>query len=190
MRIGLAAGHSARTEGERLWEWKRCRKVQSRLGELLVYGGHHPVVPPRELYQLDNDAALAAKIAYFNQRRVEVAVELHLNAGGGQYSTCLYWSDGEDHHSEPGKELAGHVARQLALAFPWRSIGPRSQGHMGRQLAFLGETTMPAVIVEPAFVDDPEQRAYLERLCGPVLYATAVFQALCRYADEAKEGKA
>ena len=42
-RIGVASGHSAATQGERLYEWKRCNEVLELLCELLKGAGH--VVP-------------------------------------------------------------------------------------------------------------------------------------------------
>ena len=105
MRIGLSAGHSALTEGERLWEWRQCRVVQERVSEILHWAGHLVIVPPRSLYQQDNDTSLNARVEFFNSRQVEIAIDLHVNAGGGNYSTCLYWDDDAGSFSERGKML-------------------------------------------------------------------------------------
>ena len=186
MRIGIAAGHSARTEGEQLWEWRRCRAVQLRLSEMLRWAGHLVIVPQRSVYDLDNDASLAARIELFNQRQVDIAIDLHLNAGHGDYSTCLYWDDPSGAFSERGKMLAVEVAAQFRTTFPWRGLGARGQSSFDRRLAFLTHTQMPAVITECGFKDEPAHRAYLETWQGTVLYATSVFQGICRYIDTLK----
>ena len=88
MKIGIAAGHSMNTDNpERRFEWQCCFEAELRLSRLLQAEGHEVVRPPRDLFQLENDAALLAKIDLFNTADVDVAVELHLNAGGGDYST-------------------------------------------------------------------------------------------------------
>ena len=186
MRLGIASGHSANTEGERLWEWRRCRAVEQCLVDLLRQAGHEVVLPTQAIYQLDNDSALWRKIRFFNERRVDIAIELHLNAGRGDYSTCLYWDDEEGYFSEQGKQLAVEIAEQFKTAFPWRALGAKGQTYFERALAFLHKTNMPATITECAFKDDPSQRAYMETKQGAVLYATSVFQGICRYADGLK----
>ena len=188
MRCGIAAGHSANTEGERQWEWQRCHLVQAHLVDLLTWAGHEPVVPDDTIDELDNDTALIEKIRFVNERRVDMALELHLNAGGGDYSTCLYWDDVEGYFSESGKQLAVEIAEQFKTAFPWRCIGAKGQTYFDRKLAFLHKTNMPAVITECAFKDDPSHRTSMETKQGAVLYATSVFQGICRYADGLQVG--
>ena len=183
LTIGLTAGHSHQADPELAWEHERCRAATEGLEELLAKAEFACVSVPPEVYELDNDAALFEKIRCFNERRVDVALELHLNAGGGDYSTCLYWDDEEGYFSEPGKQLAVEIAEQFKAAFPWRGIGAKGQTFFDRRLAFLGKTDMPAVITEVAFKDEPSHRTYMASKRGPVLYATSVFQGICRYVD-------
>ena len=74
------------------------------------------------------------KIEFFNQHRVDLAVELHLNAGGGDYSTAIYWDHEDGRSSGGGSRLASALCTQLRTAFPWRSIGAQPQSYFRRLL--------------------------------------------------------
>ena len=183
LSVGLIAGHSTQGSAERVWEHERCKAATASLATLLTTAGFACLTVSPDIYSLDNDAALIEKIRFVNERRVDMALELHLNAAGGDYSTCLYWDDEEGYFSESGKQLAVEIAAQFKAAFPWRSIGAKGQTYFDRRLAFLHKTNMPAVITEAAFKDDPSHRTSMETKQGAVLYATSVFQGICRYAD-------
>jgi len=179
MKIGIAAGHSKNTEGERLWEHCLCHRIGEALVEPLTSCGHTVITPLGSVYEKTNDDALRAKIKLFNCRKVDVAVELHINAGGGRYATCLY-----HRASAQGRELAQRTVRPLASlkAFSeWTSIGARTQDSMGRQLAFLNQTTMPAVIIEPGFKDFLGQRAFFDSQSAPVILAELIHIGLEMY---------
>ena len=150
MRIGLTAGHSARTDGERHWEYERCRATQDHIRHLLSRAGHLVILPPIHVFELSNDAALMAKIRHFNAKQVDMAIELHLNAGAGRYSTAIYWDQGK-RHSKRGQQLASALCQQFTAGLPWKTIGARPMSYFARDLAFLRDTDMPSVITEPAF---------------------------------------
>ena len=182
MKIGIASGHSCNTNNpQRLFECKRCAEAEIVLVQLLGAAGHDVVQPAGELYDLENDPALQAKIQLFNETDVDVALELHLNGGGGDYSTAIYW-DNEGRESSSGKMLAGDLCAQFQAGLPWRTIGARPQSYFQRSLAFLNNTRMPAVIVEPAFKDNDVQRPWAASQAGPVQYAALVFSGIQRYA--------
>ena len=188
LSVGIIAGHSDQGPAERVWEHERCKAATASLDTLLTTAGYTCLTVSPDIYSLTNDDALIEKIRFVNERRVDMALELHLNAGGGDYSTCLYWDDAEGYFSEPGKQLAVEIAEQFNTAFPWRSIGAKGQTYFDRTLAFLHKTNMPAVITEAAFKDDPSHRTSMETKQGAVLYATSVFQGICRYADGVQVG--
>ena len=182
MKIGVAAGHSITLDNpERQFEWVRCYEAAVRLSALLFAEGHEVVAPGREIYELENDSALLAKIDLFNQAEVDVALELHLNAGGGDYSTCIYWDEGEA-HSEKGQDLAIDICRHFKAGLPWRCIGAKGQSYFARSLAFLNKTTMPSTITEVAFKDNTEQREFFGHLSGHIAHAALLFAGVQRYA--------
>ena len=183
--IGLAAGHSKNTTGERLWEWQHCYKVQQRLCGILLDCKHDVVVPPLEYWDLDNNSALKQKVNLFNRRLVDFAIEIHINAGGGKYSTVIYW-DKDGKVSPGGRRLAQCISDQFAhqtkrIIPRWKAVGPRSQSSMGRSLYFLNNTDMPSVITEIGFSDDPEQRAFLDTKTGQILHAEMIHAGIEEY---------
>jgi N-acetylmuramoyl-L-alanine amidase len=182
--IGLCAGHSRNTTGERLWEWQHCAQVQQRLSTILMDCGHQVVVPPLEYWQMDNDTALKNKVRLFNRRQVDLAIEIHVNSGGGKYSTVLYW-DKDGKFSPGGRQLAQCISNQFAsmkrIISSWKAAGPRSQSSMGRNLYFLNETHMPSVITEMGFKDAPEQREFFDSKTGPIVHAELIHLGIEEY---------
>ena len=192
MKIGLASGHSRNTDiPQRLFEWERCAVAETPLFQLLAAAGHDVVQLHNQTYDLENDPALKSKIRLFNVAEVDMAFELHLNAGGGDYSTAIYW-DHDGAFSGAGKQIAEDLCAQFQAGLPWRTIGAQPQSYFHRSLAFLNDTYMPAVIVEPAFKDNDEQRSWAASQAGPVQYAALVFAGIQRYAMrwEGDNGKA
>ena len=88
LSVGIIAGHSTQGAAERVWEHERCKAATASLATLLTTAGYTCLTVSSDIYSLDNDAALIEKIRFLNERRVDLALELHLNAGGGDYSTC------------------------------------------------------------------------------------------------------
>ena len=181
--IGIAPGHSSHPDNthQQRYEHAVCRRVVARLGILLGWAGYRPMIPPEALLQLPNDGALKAKIQYYKDLSPQIALEVHLNAGGGSYSTAIFYDTPKGAYSTPGQRLAQCCAAEFKGAFPWKSIGARGQTYFGRTLAFLAQTPMPAVIVEAGFQDHAEQRAELESKAGVVLQAAALFQAIQKF---------
>ncbi len=183
MRIGVASGHSRNTDiPQRLFEWERCAEAETVLVQLLAAAGHVVVQPEAKIYDLENGPALNSKIRCFNEAVVDLAVELHLNGGGGDYSTAIYWDHGGGGHSGAGKRMAEDLCEQFQAGLPWKSIGAKPQSYFHRSLAFLNDSRMPAVIVEPAFKDNDKQRGRAASQAGPVQYAALVFAGIQRYA--------
>ena len=117
MRIGIASGHSRNTNiTQRRFEWERCSEAEIVLVQLLTAVGPDVVQPTDELYDIENNPALQAKIRLFNDSQVDFALELHLNGGGGDYSAAIYWdSEGSEwpilaHDRRPTAELLPSLA--------------------------------------------------------------------------------
>ena len=181
MRIGVACGHSRDTTGERRFEFNCCAPVSDLVARLLKTAGYGVVEPGAAIYDADNDAALNAKIALFNREAVDLAVEIHLNAGGGDYSTVLYWDDtGTGKYSFKGQQAAGAIADEFR-AFSWRSSGARPQSYFNRSLAFLNQLNAPAIITECGFKDNIHQRAFLESESGQAQHAGRIYLGIERY---------
>lgn len=182
MNIGIAAGHSGNTVGERLWEYLRCRDVVLEVKTLCWALGHDVFVVPQHVHEMENDDALSAKIEHFNSYPLDVSVEVHLNAGGGQYSTTIYWAKGSG-VSKVGKRIAQGINDEYT--FPWRTIGARPQTYFNKQYKFLRKCKAPAIITEGGFYDHSEHREYMLTDRGIMRYAVSIALGLDRYAEEA-----
>ena len=106
MRIGIASGHSRNTNiTRRRFEWERCSEAEIVLVQLLTAVGHDVVQPTDELYDIENNPALQAKIRLFNERSIS-----HWNcistAGGGDYSAAIYWDSEGSEWPYPGARSA------------------------------------------------------------------------------------
>lgn len=187
MRIGVAAGHSRNTPTpERLWEHGVCAMAARYLLAMLGGAGYDAITVLDSTYDLTNDDALRAKIKTFQVADVAAAIELHINAGGGDHSLSIYWSANTKAgytYSQPGRSLAASIEQVAAVAYPWRTVGAKAQTTLGRSLGFLNQLRCPAVIVEPGFKDQPTHRAFFDAPQGPVAYAAAVFLGVQRYAQ-------
>ena len=193
MKIGVASGHSRNTNiPKRLFEWERCAEAETVLSQLLAAAGHGVVQPEDQIYDLENNLALRSKIQCFNEAAIDLAIELHLNGGGGDYSTAIYWDHDGGGHSGAGKRIAEDLCGQFQAGLPWKTIGAKPQSYFQRSLAFLNDSRMPAVIIEPAFKDNDIQRSWAASQAGPVQYAALVFAAIQRYVMrwEGDNGKA
>lgn len=186
MKIGIAAGHSDHpdNDGHRQYEFNCCETVEHSIALLLKDSAIdvcQPMNGPGDIYAMPNDEALNEKVKYFNAAKVDLAIELHLDrfpGGVGDHSMAIHWP-GNTYHL--GYQAAKYISAQLDNTFPWDTRGAVDTLTLGRNLAFLGSTKMPAVIVEAGFMDNPKHRAVMDTPAFPVLYAVAVFQGIMRW---------
>ena len=180
--IGIAAGHTRLTEGSRLHEHQRCYAATEMLIDLLRSAGHTVCAIPEALYDVSNDESLNKRVRFLNDCKTDLNVELHLNAGGGSYSTTLYWWGGE---GGPSFLLAEFIENQMDTLLPWRSVGHCSEERFGRKgLAFLNKTKAPSVIVEPAFKDNPEHLQWIDSESFVADYAATCYLGIQCYAQK------
>lgn len=81
-----------------------------------------------------------------NQSKVDFVVSMHLNAYNRQTTGCETW---HCPGSEEGELLARELHDRLGGALDNEDRGVKA----GSKYALLSETTVPAVICEPAFID-------------------------------------
>ena len=138
--------------------------------------GHDVRPAPEALYDMTNDASLRRRVKFFNGAETDFNVELHLNAGGGTYSTTIYYPG-----SSGGFNLASDIEVMVDALLPWQSIGEQNQDYFNRNLHFLMATSAPSVIVEPCFKDDEEQAEWIDSGSFCLEYSAAVFLGIQRY---------
>lgn len=180
MKIGICAGHGRLgAEEPRLWEIERCLPALSTAFRMLKEAKLEVYTPSSKLYDLENDDALIEKVKFFNNEKVDLSIEIHINAGGGNYSTCLYWDKkGTGKFSAVGKAVAEEIEEQFDNVTPWRSNGAKGQSSYGRSLYFLNKTNHPSVITEIGFKDYSEHRDWLLEPSSEVLHGSAIAQAI------------
>ena len=187
MKIFIAAGHSPHEDNpdSQTFEYHKCKEVMTFTASLLEAAGLEVVMPSKEVYTLTNDQALIKKVAEVNAAGVDLAVELHLNAGGGEYGTTLFWSDpaGTGTESEAGAICAELMASAFDETLLWTQQYD-SQSDMGRSLYFLNKTNCPAVIPEPAFMDTKKHMLWIDSPSFVVDYSIAVYQGVKNYLYE------
>lgn len=149
MKIALSAGHTLSGKGTGavgiINESKENRVMFDLVKKWLVAGGH-------TVYTCNVDKAdnyLQQQVSLANKQSVDVAVQIHFNAGGGTGTETLY-----DLGSTKGKEFATRVNAKLATVFKNRGAKSRND------LYWLNNTKAPAILIEICFVDSKTDTTY------------------------------
>lgn len=119
----------------------------------------------------------AQRAAMANEAGVDLLLSIHLNAHTTEIArgAAAYFFQHEGVASEPGEHLADLVIEGLLGA---GQVDCRAHG---RNYPILRDTRMPAVLVEPAFITNPEDAKALADSQGFDRIAAAIAGALRRY---------
>lgn len=119
--------------------------------ELLRHG-----VSVRLSRERDEDDRLAEEIRECNAYDPDVAVDVHINSGGGDGFEAFY-----SRYGGKGKELAKNIEAEV------KKIGQNSRGIKTRlnddgadYFGFIRETRCPAVILEAGFLDSEDRKIF------------------------------
>ena len=162
-----AGGRAADGETEADWAFK----LAARLGLLL--DGHHaqPMLTrgPYDGPQESQRAQLA------NRFGADLLLSIHLNSHPTPIAAgaATYYFQGGSVASEPGEHLAELIQEALIQA------GRPDCSTHGKAYPLLRETQMPAVVVEPGFITNPEEFKQLTEEIDDL--AAAMLAALQRY---------
>jgi N-acetylmuramoyl-L-alanine amidase len=163
-----------------LKESEVAERVSARLEKILAERHLAVVFLSRRPGESISDKARAARA---NEQGVELVLSIHLNASrdpkaGG--SSSFYFERG--HYRSPyGYRLANHIQDELVA----RLDAPDCRAH-GAALPLLRETRMPVVIVEPAFITNPEEEKLLAGDPFVEKIAVAVAEAARKYFEGIK----
>jgi N-acetylmuramoyl-L-alanine amidase len=141
--VALVPGHSPDSPGacggglcEWSWVLTVCHMAERRISASAV---------------VQRESGLDELVQRLNDKAVEAVVSLHLNAHDGTVSGCetLHYPA-----SAEGEGLAREIHPRIvrAMGGPNRGVKPR------RDLAILSDTKAPAVLLEPAFIDNRVDR--------------------------------
>lgn len=177
--VALDAGHGGRDPGavgpDGLRECDVVRDIARRVERALDAVGARVV----RAYDDDRKTELAERAARANRARADVFVSVHLNGSRDPRASgteTLFFKAG-DAHSESGLGLARLMQEQLV-----RILHRPDRGVRGRNLAVLRRTLMPAVIVEPLFITNPDEARLLREEEWRQRIAMAIVRGLESYA--------
>lgn len=164
-RIAVSIGHHPDRPGFKVHNYSEYSEM-AQLAGLLVQKIHRAC---HKAYMVPT-GRLKDKVKFINALGVDMAVELHLNAGGGHGYETLYCPG-----SVKGKELAASVNSAMGLVLNSRNRGIKEGWYKmdlpgvvdypgdvdGDEVKdyFLAATNCPAIIPEMYFLDNPEERA-------------------------------
>ena len=184
MKVALSIGHSPKeggavmSDGSKYSEYRFWQEKLPMLKEALQALGHEAVITNRS-YAGGTSPSYAAKAC--NATGADLAIEFHFNVAESCRATgteTLYW-----HKSTNGKRAAELVNDAMceALKLPCRGIKPVSSAS-DRAASYFTRTTMPAILVEPAFAgsnvtdcDRLQERVAL--LCKAIAHAVHTYAA-------------
>ncbi|MHB8894483.1 MAG: N-acetylmuramoyl-L-alanine amidase [Candidatus Geothermincolia bacterium] len=178
-RIMLDPGHGfppdpGETGPTGLRESEVAESIVERLGDLLVAAKAVVFYSRRRGEYLD----VAERAASGHEQSVELVLSIHMNSSSEPRacgSSCYYFSS-VNYHSPYGYRLANHVQDALV-----DSLGLMDCRTHGRAYSLLRDTRMPVVIIEPAFITNPEEEAllrqdeFLDRIAGCIASATSKY---------------
>lgn len=114
------------------------------------------------------------RAALINAQGADLLISFHVNAtdnpGPNYMSTWVH-----PNASQASKDFAKVIQEELVKATKWEDGGVRVAKY-----AILGETRMPAVLVELGFISNPQQENLLSKLEFRYLLAEAGVRAICR----------
>jgi N-acetylmuramoyl-L-alanine amidase len=152
--VVIDPGHGAGDPGERaangLTEAEVCWELATLLAERLVAAGGKVRFTRTEPENPDN----SERARRANDIGADLLVSLHLNAN--KEPTAEGASAYHFGTSRSGKAVAEAIQDQLV------ALGARDCRVHARSFALLRETRMPAVMVEPAFITNPDESKHLE----------------------------
>lgn len=153
MRIALSAGHTLSGKGTGavgvINESQENRVMFDLVKKWLVKDGH-------TVYTCNvdkSDTYLQQQVALANKQTVDLAVQIHFNAGGGTGTETLYFA-GTSTGAVASKNAAIKANAKLATVFKDRGVKARSD------LYWLNNTNATAILIETCFVDSATDTTY------------------------------
>lgn len=119
----------------------------------------------------DENDPVSQEVKEANASGADLAVSLHVNAGGGDGFEAFYWST-----SAEGKRLAQLGEKHV------KAMGQNSRGlKSGNRLAFVKNTDMTAVLFESFFVDNDTDNNIGDTLAKQKIFGVAYAKAILEY---------
>ena len=172
-RVMIDPGHGGQDAGERgpngNSEAELCWDISRLVAERLVGSGAHVRFTRTEPEGPD----VSERARRANDEDADFFLSIHLNwhdEPTAEGASAYYFGG-----SRGGQALADAVQSELV------KLGSRDCRSHARSYAILRETRMPAVLVEPAFISNPDEEKKLERLEFRATIADALVAGIRRY---------
>ncbi len=185
MKICISIGHGKSSKGGYdsgavgggYHEFKIAREIGKYIGEVLK-----DYACTVDVINYDATLYLTDRIAHVNKNGCDLAVEIHLNAGGGTGSEVYY-----KHADEGGKKLAAKISAGIAKTFSLRDRGAKIKLNSagGDYFGFVRSVGCRSLLIETVFIDSSSDRKKVEteagqKKCGESIAASiAEFYGLC-----------
>lgn len=164
-----SGGYDSGAVGGGYHEFKIARQIGKYAAqELRSYGC------TATLINYDADLYLSDRIAKINSGKYDLALEIHLNAGGGTGSE-VYYKVG----NTQGKKLAGAISKSIANKFSIKDRGAKVKVQNNKDyFGFVREVKCQSLLIETVFIDTATDRKKVETDAGQQQCGQAIAEAV------------
>ncbi len=157
-----------------LKESEICEDLGLRFGNLLELLGAEVIYARQRGCCID----LSERANLANEVKANIFLSFHLNGSSNSKAegTSTYYFAAGDQFSKDGKSLASVIHEELLASLK----RPDDRIH-GKNFAVLRETKMPAVLMEPVFITNPEEEKLLRDEKFRQTIAIAVFDGVKKF---------
>lgn len=180
MRIAVCIGHGksktggydSGAVGGGYHEFRLAKEIGRHAAEALAqYNCEVDVI------NLNGEAYLTDRINYINRGGYDLALEIHLNAGGGTGAEVYY-----KHKDVTGKKLASAVSKSIALSLGIKDRGAKIKlsGDID-YFGFVRRVKCQSLLVETVFIDTSSDRKKVITVAGQKQCGQAVAKAVAEF---------
>ncbi len=180
MKIAISIGHGKSKSGGYdsgavgggYHEYRLAREIGKFAGEALaVYGCEVDVI------NYNGEAYLTDRINYINKGGYDLALEIHLNAGGGTGSEVYHKS-----LNLTGKHLAAAISKSIAARLGVRDRGAKIKmsGNVD-YFGFVRSVRCQSLLVETVFIDTASDRNKVVTAAGQKKCGQAIASAIASF---------
>ena len=180
MKICISIGHGKSKSGgydsgavsSGYHEYRLAREIGRYIGQAL--SEYDCAV---DVINYDADKYLTERIADVNKGGYDLAVEIHLNAGGGTGSEVYY-----KHTNKEGQKLAAAISKSIANTFGIRDRGAKVKlsGNVD-YFGFVREVKCQSLLVETVFIDTKSDRDNVATAAGQKKCGQAIANAIASF---------
>lgn len=149
--------------------------IAEKVKPYLVERGINVVMTRDSLYDNCSTESTSKSLAYrynlANQIGADLFVSIHCNAGGGTGTETYYY-----YGNSEGKKLANLIQNNII-----DTVGTTNRGIKEAGFAVIKNTSMTAVLIETAFIDNAADATVLADLGFQWAYAESIADGICEY---------